>query len=72
MSLPDENEPHHFKASPSGDGECGWCGRKARATIHPVGQDWPEDMCENCVTPWKCNGPHISDSGERIEERPSS
>ena len=18
-----------------------------------------EDMCPNCVTPWKCNGPHI-------------
>jgi len=20
---------------------------------------WDEDMCPNCVTPWKCNGPHI-------------
>jgi hypothetical protein len=20
-----------------------------------------EDMCPNCVTPWKCNGPHILD-----------
>lgn len=19
-----------------------------------------EDMCPNCVTPWKCNGPHLS------------
>lgn len=38
-----------------------------------VGQDWPEDyMCENCVTPWKCNGPHIADSGKQIEEPPSS
>lgn len=18
-----------------------------------------DDMCPNCVTPWKCNGPHI-------------
>ena len=21
----------------------------------------PDDMCPNCVTPWKCNGPHIYD-----------
>lgn len=20
-----------------------------------------EDMCPNCVTPWKCNGPHLLD-----------
>ena len=20
-----------------------------------------EDMCPNCVTPWKCNGPHWDD-----------
>ena len=19
-----------------------------------------DDMCPNCVTPWKCNGPHVS------------
>lgn len=19
----------------------------------------PEEMCPNCVTPWKCNGPHL-------------
>lgn len=21
--------------------------------------DETEDLCPNCVTPWKCNGPHI-------------
>lgn len=20
-----------------------------------------DDMCDNCVTPWKCNGPHLSE-----------
>lgn len=20
----------------------------------------PDDMCPNCVTPWKCNGPHFA------------
>lgn len=36
------------------------------------GQEWPgdliaapfdeaDDMCPNCVTPWKCNGPHLND-----------
>lgn len=23
--------------------------------------DESDDMCPNCVTPWKCNGPHLSD-----------
>jgi len=23
-----------------------------------------EDMCPNCVTPWKCNGPHLSPQEE--------
>ena len=28
------------------------------------------DMCPNCVTPWKCNGPHLQPPGgwERYEE----
>ena len=23
--------------------------------------DWDEadEMCPNCITPWKCNGPHV-------------
>lgn len=28
--------------------ESGWCG-----------EEHPDDMCPNCVTPWKCNGPHV-------------
>lgn len=24
--------------------------------------DNPEYMCPNCVTPWKCNGPHIAET----------
>ena len=27
-----------------------------------------DDMCENCVTPWKCNGPHILSPGARAEK----
>jgi hypothetical protein len=23
--------------------------------------DEADDMCPNCVTPWKCNGPHLSE-----------
>lgn len=29
-----------------------------------------EYMCPNCVTPWKCNGPHLL-PGQRGEEPPS-
>ena len=28
-----------------------------------LGRQWDEadNMCPNCITPWKCNGPHLSD-----------
>jgi hypothetical protein len=30
-----------------------------------------DDMCPNCVTPWKCNGPHLSPDGQwRIVQYP--
>ena len=29
--------------------------------VEPQGD--PEYMCPNCVTPWKCNGPHIPEAG---------
>lgn len=31
----------------------------------------PDYMCPNCVTPWKCNGPHIAApvADERKENR---
>ena len=28
---------------------------------HP-GEGTEDYMCPNCCTPWRCNGPHISDS----------
>ena len=28
-----------------------------------------DDMCENCVTPWKCNGPHEPDVEDWHAER---
>jgi len=28
-----------------------------------------DDMCPNCLTPWKCNGPHIVDYGRLIQAR---
>ena len=30
-----------------------------------------DDMCPNCVTPWKCNGPHIPLDALRKAGRPS-
>ena len=27
----------------------------------PTGWDEVDGMCPNCITPWKCNGPHLSD-----------
>jgi len=29
----------------------------------------PDYMCPNCVTPWKCNGPHIAE-GEKSYVEP--
>jgi hypothetical protein len=29
----------------------------------------PDYMCPNCVTPWKCNGPHISED-DRVQVDP--
>lgn len=26
---------------------------------HPLAPDDADDMCPNCLTPWKCNGPHV-------------
>ena len=31
-----------------------------------------DDMCPNCVTPWKCNGPHESTGGASVSERAQS
>lgn len=33
--------------------------RAALATGDDAKEYDPEYMCPNCVTPWKCNGPHI-------------
>lgn len=27
-----------------------------------------DEMCPNCVTPWKCNGPHILEGDNEVEE----
>jgi hypothetical protein len=34
-----------------------WAARQRPAPIEPE----DDYMCPNCVTPWKCNGPHIPD-----------
>jgi hypothetical protein len=36
----------------------------------PVPETWDEadNMCPNCVTPWKCNGPHLSE--ETVAAKP--
>ena len=42
--------------------ECLDCGRTDGGCDRVV---YHEDyMCPNCVTPWKCNGPHIMEVGE--------
>lgn len=28
-----------------------------------------DDMCPNCVTPWKCNGPHLEEAMTKREVR---
>jgi hypothetical protein len=28
--------------------------------LHTPAAAAPDDMCPNCVTPWKCNGPHLA------------
>lgn len=30
--------------------------------ILPTRNEKEDDMCPNCVTPWKCNGPHLIES----------
>lgn len=41
----------------------------ARNREKPGAPDWadptedPDYMCPNCVTPWKCNGPHLVEPG---------
>ena len=31
------------------------------ASAEPQSFDEADNMCPNCVTPWKCNGPHLSE-----------
>lgn len=56
-----------LERSPSGEfvkfGTAGWLSKSELSHYELVevlgGPDEPEDdMCPNCVTPWKCNGPH--------------
>jgi hypothetical protein len=47
--------------------EQSWVESPLYDAAQPAAQDHPEEyMCPNCVTPWKCNGPHIpqDQSGE--------
>jgi hypothetical protein len=40
-------------------GECAYCGCDAGPAPVSSGEAGTgEDMCPNCLTPWKCNGPH--------------
>lgn len=29
--------------------------------------DEADGMCPNCVTPWKCNGPHLADPLDEVQ-----
>lgn len=44
----------------------GWYARRPK----PEPEDWPDGMCPNCVTPWKCNGPHIDFGHAPSDEHP--
>lgn len=35
------------------------------------GQGVEEEMCPNCVTPWRCNGPHVPDNADPSSAEPS-
>lgn len=48
--------------------KCARCGQDpaegyASFWTQATGKVWlchgDENMCENCITPWKCNGPHV-------------
>lgn len=43
----------------------------AETNTYPVYADGDDEeyMCPNCVTPWKCNGPHIPEEREVIGQR---
>lgn len=46
-------------------------GRPPRRFLpEPLGWDEADDMCPNCVTPWKCNGPHLSDETAYMQRQP--
>lgn len=32
--------------------------------------DDSDDMCPNCVTPWKCNGPHLHEQTKAYRDNP--
>jgi len=36
-----------------------------------VNHDLEDEMCPNCVTPWKCNGPHILEGDNEMNEHVS-
>ena len=50
----------------SGSGEfsklanAGWLSSRDRSMLVLLEVLEDDDMCPNCVTPWKCNGPHKS------------
>ncbi len=37
--------------------------RDANDELHAAGIDIDDDLCPNCCTPWKCNGPHLEPYG---------
>ena len=42
---------------------------RAMLAAAPAASGGEDDMCPNCVTPWKCNGPHESTGGASVSER---
>jgi hypothetical protein len=32
---------------------------ETEAAMRGAALDDEDDLCDNCVTPWKCNGPHV-------------
>jgi hypothetical protein len=58
-------EDRLIERSPSGEylkfDLMGWINRadlKHHELLEILGAGSSEEMCPNCVTPWKCNGPH--------------
>lgn len=55
--------PEKYHEITASDEDCFYDDSIVPATMKMLEQEWGHskepEMCPNCVTPWKCNGPHL-------------